>query len=70
MTATSDGDVEYFATFGPTTDLARYVERIVLLPSDPAALGEVCRDERGERFGEQWFHLLVGPLTSVRQLNG
>lgn len=34
---------EYFAAFGPTSDIDRHAERIAALPFDPAALGEIVR---------------------------
>lgn len=36
-------ETEYFATFGPTTDVGEHMDLITLLPTDPAALGEIVR---------------------------
>lgn len=36
-------EIEYFSTFGPTTDIACHAVHIDPLPSDPAALGHIVR---------------------------
>ncbi len=38
-----DDEKQYFATFGPTSDLGRNAERITALPSDPLVLAEIVR---------------------------
>jgi hypothetical protein len=36
-------EVDYFATPGPTTDVARHADLVAELPSDPSALGVIVR---------------------------
>lgn len=43
MKSTRDRELEYFATPGPTTELARHAGFVAELPSDPNALGEIAR---------------------------
>ncbi|MGH1488168.1 MAG: transglutaminase-like domain-containing protein [Acidimicrobiales bacterium] len=43
MNTTADGQLEYFARYGRTTDITHHAELVAGLPSDPAAAGEVVR---------------------------
>lgn len=43
MKPSADGDVEFFASYGPTTDLTHHADALAVLPSDPAAVGESVR---------------------------
>lgn len=43
MKSTLNNELELFATPGPTTDMARHVDLVAELPSDPTALGKIVR---------------------------